>query len=105
METIFLKLRRHFYFAHADILTLPLQLGRLSDTAHIMRTNTVDCDSQRRAALGGPDDAGEEGRWIPTIAVDQYAATLASWFGADAATLANVLPNLGAFTPGMLGFV
>jgi len=56
-------------------------------------------------ALGGPDDAGEEGRWIPTIAVDQYAATLASWFGADAATLANVLPNLGAFTPGMLGFV
>jgi uncharacterized protein (DUF1501 family) len=56
-------------------------------------------------ALGGPDDEGEEGRWIPTIAVDQYAATLASWFGADAATLAAVLPNLASFSPGTLGFV
>ena len=56
-------------------------------------------------ALGGPDDAAEEGRWIPTIAVDQYAATLASWFGADATTLASVLPNLVSFSPGTLGFV
>ncbi len=56
-------------------------------------------------ALGGPDDAGEEGRWIPTIAVDQYAATMASWFGADATTLASVLPNLKSFSPGTLGFV
>jgi uncharacterized protein (DUF1501 family) len=54
---------------------------------------------------GGPDDAGTEGRWIPTIAVDQYAATLAAWFGADATTLATVLPNLAAFSPGTLGFV
>ena len=56
-------------------------------------------------ALGGPDDEGEEGRWIPTIAVDQYAATMAAWFGADASTLASVLPNLASFTPGTLGFV
>jgi uncharacterized protein (DUF1501 family) len=56
-------------------------------------------------ALGGPDDAGNEGRWIPTIAVDQYAATLASWFGADAAALAAVLPNLGAFSPSSLSFI
>jgi uncharacterized protein (DUF1501 family) len=56
-------------------------------------------------ALGGPDDAGNEGRWIPTIAVDQYAATLASWFGADAAALAAVLPNLAAFSPNTLGFI
>jgi uncharacterized protein (DUF1501 family) len=56
-------------------------------------------------ALGGPDDEGEEGRWIPTIAVDQYAATLAAWFGADASTLASVLPNLASFTPATLGFV
>jgi uncharacterized protein (DUF1501 family) len=56
-------------------------------------------------AIGGPDDAGTEGRWIPTIAVDQYAATLAAWFGADAAGLANVLPNLSAFTPSTLGFI
>jgi uncharacterized protein (DUF1501 family) len=56
-------------------------------------------------ALGGPDDAGGEGRWIPTIAVDQYAATLASWFGADATALAAVLPNLTAFSPGTLSFI
>jgi uncharacterized protein (DUF1501 family) len=56
-------------------------------------------------ALGGPDDEGEEGRWIPTIAVDQYAATLAAWFGADSATLAAVLPNLSAFSPSTLNFI
>jgi uncharacterized protein (DUF1501 family) len=56
-------------------------------------------------ALGGPDDEGAQGRWIPTIAVDQYAATLASWFGADATALAAVLPNLAAFSPSNLGFV
>jgi uncharacterized protein (DUF1501 family) len=56
-------------------------------------------------ALGGPDDEGAEGRWIPTIAVDQYAATLAAWFGADAAALASVLPNLAAFSPSTLGFI
>jgi uncharacterized protein (DUF1501 family) len=55
--------------------------------------------------LGGPDDEGGQGRWIPTIAVDQYAATLASWFGADAAGLASVLPNLAAFSPSTLGFI
>ncbi|HEY2145440.1 MAG TPA: DUF1501 domain-containing protein [Steroidobacteraceae bacterium] len=55
-------------------------------------------------SLGGPDDAGQ-GRWIPTIAVDQYAATLASWFGANAAALATVLPNLAAFSPSTLNFV
>lgn len=55
--------------------------------------------------LAGPEDAGTEGRWIPTIAVDQYAATLASWFGADPATLAAVLPNLASFSPATLAFV
>jgi uncharacterized protein (DUF1501 family) len=55
--------------------------------------------------LSGPDDASNLGRWIPTIAVDQFAATLASWFGADAAALAAVLPNLSAFSPSTLGFI
>jgi uncharacterized protein (DUF1501 family) len=55
--------------------------------------------------LSGPDDAGTLGSWIPTLAVDQFAATLATWFGADAKTLASVLPNLAAFSPTTLGFI
>jgi uncharacterized protein (DUF1501 family) len=55
-------------------------------------------------ALGGPDDVGE-GRWIPTTAVDQYAATLATWMGVDSTGLATVLPNIASFTPATLGFV
>jgi len=55
--------------------------------------------------LSGPDDASDLGRWIPTIAVDQFAATLASWFGADASALAAVLPNLAAFSPANIGFI
>jgi hypothetical protein len=30
-------------------------------------------------ALGGPDDSGSNGRWVPTTASSQYAATLAQW--------------------------
>jgi uncharacterized protein (DUF1501 family) len=56
-------------------------------------------------ALGSADDVGYSGRWIPTTAVDQYAGTLASWFGVGAGDLAEVLPNLAAFAPATLGFV
>jgi uncharacterized protein (DUF1501 family) len=62
-------------------------------------------------ALGGPDDVGEQsweqqGRWIPTTSVDQYAATLLAWFGVDAAGLDAVLPNLRNFSSARnLGFV
>lgn len=55
--------------------------------------------------LSGPDDASNLGRWIPTTSVDQFAATLATWFGADSKALATVLPNLSAFAPTTLGFI
>lgn len=53
----------------------------------------------------GPDDADWLGRWVPTTAVDQYAATLASWFGVGAQSLATVLPNLSNFAQPTLPFM
>ena len=55
--------------------------------------------------LSGPDDVSAEGRWLPTTSVDQYASTLATWFGVPAAQLASVAPNIGAFSIKNLGFV
>jgi len=56
-------------------------------------------------ALGGPDDADQNGRWIPTTALDQYAATLATWFGVSAANLPSIFPNLANFPTSNLGFL
>jgi uncharacterized protein (DUF1501 family) len=56
-------------------------------------------------ALGGPDDSGNNGRWIPTTAIDQYGATLASWFGVQSTDLVSVFPNFTNFSPTPLGFV
>jgi uncharacterized protein (DUF1501 family) len=54
--------------------------------------------------LGGPEDTGR-GRWIPTTSVDEYSATLASWFGVSASNLPVVLPNIGRFASSNLGFM
>ncbi len=47
----------------------------------------------------GPDDMDHvgQGRLLPTTSVDQYAATLATWFGVEAGELVSVLPNIGRF--------
>jgi len=55
--------------------------------------------------LGGPDDSGSNGRWVPSTGISQYAATLAEWFGVPASQLGAVFPNIGNFTTTNLGFV
>ena len=56
--------------------------------------------------LGGLDDTtSNRGQWIPTTAIDQYAATLASWYGLAPADIATVFPNLYKFSSQNLGFL
>jgi uncharacterized protein (DUF1501 family) len=56
-------------------------------------------------ALNGPDDATGRGVWVPTTSLDQYGATLASWFGVPAGRLIDVFPGLPNFVPANLGFL
>jgi uncharacterized protein (DUF1501 family) len=54
---------------------------------------------------GGPDDSGNSGRWIPTTSIDQYGATLATWFGVPASDMPLVFPNIANFATSKLGFL
>ncbi len=71
------------------------------------------------ARATGQDVDSNRGRWIPTLAVDQYASVVAKWFmsqgtgyvsGLTSADVSTIFPNLGRFQgvgsiPGNLGFV
>jgi uncharacterized protein (DUF1501 family) len=82
---------------------------------HIIVGGAVNPDQNTRIyghlpqlIIGGPDDTST-GRWIPTMAVDQYASTLATWFGtdnsgptpvrllSDSDIRNTIFPNLGHF--------
>jgi len=57
-------------------------------------------------ALNSPnDDGGNRGRWIPTTSIEQYAATLATWYGLAPSDLLTVFPNLNKFPVQNLGLV
>lgn len=55
-------------------------------------------------SVSSPDQVGQ-GRLLPTISVDQYAATLASWFGVSSSELSSVAPNISRFSGSNLGFM
>lgn len=54
-------------------------------------------------ASNGPNDVGQ-GRLLPSLGVDQLAATLATWFGVAESDLALIAPNLQRFSQHNLGF-
>ena len=57
-------------------------------------------------ANNGATDVGQ-GRLLPGISVDQYASTLATWFGVSNSDMTTVLPNMGNYNSSTwnLGFV
>ncbi len=57
-------------------------------------------------ALGGPNDANTRGTMVPTTSVDQYAATMAQWFGVtDPSAILQIFPYVGNFPTTNLGFL
>jgi len=54
--------------------------------------------------IGSAEDVGG-GRMIPELSSDQYAATLARWFGVEPGLLTQVAPHLGNFAQQDLGFM
>jgi uncharacterized protein (DUF1501 family) len=54
-------------------------------------TNTPDASDQWHVG---------QGRLLPSTSVDQYAATLARWFGVEDGEMGGILPNLHNFTGG-----
>ena len=54
--------------------------------------------------IGHDLDIGS-GSLLPTTSVDQYGATLATWFGVPDAQLADVFPNINNFAKRDLGFM
>jgi uncharacterized protein (DUF1501 family) len=54
--------------------------------------------------IDGPEDVGG-GRMIPSTSADQYAATLAGWYGIPDADLDIIAPNLLNFAQRDLGFM
>jgi uncharacterized protein (DUF1501 family) len=55
--------------------------------------------------LNGVDDYGNEGRWIPTTSIEQFAQPALTWMGVGEADLPYILPNLASFVRGKTNYV
>jgi uncharacterized protein (DUF1501 family) len=53
----------------------------------------------------GPDDISTRGRFVPTVSVEMYAATLARWFGLTEQQIPLVFPFINNFPTSNLGFL
>jgi uncharacterized protein (DUF1501 family) len=83
----------HGWGGHYFVLGGSVKGGKIigAQTAGAADTNYFPMPSQIGAL-----DVGE-GRLLPTLSSDAYVATLAKWFGADNAELAQIFPNLSRF--------
>jgi uncharacterized protein (DUF1501 family) len=55
--------------------------------------------------IGGPDAVEAQGQLLPSTSVDEYAATLAKWYGVSSSDIPLVIPNVGRFARPDLGFM
>lgn len=53
--------------------------------------------------FGGNEDASNDGRWIPSIATEEYIGAIAQWYGVSAADLPYVFPNWSNWNGGGRG--
>ncbi len=84
-------------------------IGGAVNGGNFYGTNTSNGTPYPTLVMNGPDDADSgtsaRGRWIPTTSVEQYAATLANWYGLSAADMPVVFPNIANFPTTNLGFM
>ena len=79
-----------------------LVVGGAVTAADFFGLNTTNGTPFPTLTFNGPDDADSgtaaRGRWIPTTSVEQYAATLARWYGLPSASMPTVFPKITNFT-------
>jgi hypothetical protein len=55
--------------------------------------------------LGGPDDAGTDGIWVPTTGSQQLESTVAYWHGVASGNMTQAIQGLENFPSSNLGFL
>ena len=53
--------------------------------------------------FGGSEDTSNDGRWIPSIATEEYVGAIAQWYGVSAADLPYIFPNWANWNGGGRG--
>lgn len=81
----------HGWGNHAYIMGTPVDGGKIVGT-------------MPQLIIDGDDDSGD-GRIIPTISVEQYAATISKWFGFSESEINSLFPNLANFSTNDLGLI
>jgi uncharacterized protein (DUF1501 family) len=81
----------HGWGAHHFVMGGAVNGGRFYGVAPSVSINSIDQVGQ--------------GRLLPGTAVDEFAATLARWFGCSQSELPGILPNVERFSNTNLGFV
>lgn len=70
---------------------LVMGAGLRAKTVHGLYPSTV---------LGGADDVATEGRFLPTIAQEEYLGAIARWHGVPDGDMSYVMPNWSTWTTG-----